>query len=89
MTRYADRKAQGLCTKCGYPNDLSGVQCLACREKIRDRENRRNAERRRAGLCATCEEPLASTDGWRCEGCREYQRLWAMDRRDQRARMVS
>lgn len=73
---YAERKAQGICTRCGKRKaDHGYVMCGICREKDRNRKriaygkpDRR--ERCLSGLCFFCDNPIK--DGYKvCE--KHYQ----------------
>lgn len=73
---YAERKAQGICTRCGKRKSEYGyLMCGICREKDRNRKriaygkpDRR--ERYLSGLCFFCDNPIK--DGYKvCE--KHYQ----------------
>lgn len=74
--KYAEqRKAAGICLKCGRPVGREGrVTCAAC-GKYSAAEHRLRRERLTAeGLCVVCGK-VAVADGYKtCPVCREYNR---------------
>ena len=88
--RTAERRAKGLCLKCGKrPPAPHRSQCGACAEKRRpaDRErfHRRTAERTAQGLCPKCGKQPPALDCQLCEPCGE-KRNRASRTRDARLR---
>ena len=78
--RIADRRAKGLCLKCGKQPPTPGrTRCEPCAEKKRPadraRHHRRTAERTAQGLCLKCgKQPPAPELGVRAS-CAEKQRV--------------
>ena len=74
--RVAERKAAGLCLKCGKrPPAPHRTQCEPCAEKRRpadrDRFHRRTAARVDQGLCPKCGKQPPAPDHQFCEPCGE------------------
>ena len=77
--RAAERKAKGLCTKCGKrPPAPHRSQCGVCAAKRRpadlERYHRRTAERIARGLCPKCGKQPPAPDRQLCEPCNEKQK---------------
>ena len=88
--RVAERKARGLCLKCGKrPPAPHRSQCGPCIEKRRSadlaRHHRRTAERAAQGLCPKCGKQPAAAGRSLCEACNE-KRNRASRARDARLR---
>ena len=88
--RTAERRAKGLCLKCGKrPPAPHRSQCEVCAEKRRPadrgRFHRRTADRRAAGLCPRCGEAEPAPGRSICDPCAE-QRNKASRARDARLR---
>lgn len=96
-TRYASRKAAGLCVSCGHIPETGRVRCRQClnqasaraQKSYRNGRNKTEAARRQAkkaaGSCYECREPV--TDGQtRCPACRSKRREYHRDRGQQLAR---
>ena len=57
--RRAERRAAGLCIRCGnIPPEEGRSMCEPCRDDRRAAKRARRAERRAAGLCETCAAPV-------------------------------
>ena len=74
--RTAERRAAGLCLKCGKrPPAPHRSQCGPCIEKRRSadlaRHHRRTAERAARGLCPKCGKQPPATGRTLCEACNE------------------
>ena len=74
--RTAERRAAGLCLKCGKrPPAPHRSQCEVCAEKRRpadlERYHRRTAERVAQGLCPKCGKQAPAPDHQFCEPCNE------------------
>jgi len=74
--RTAERKAQGLCLRCGKrPPAPHRSQCKVCTAKCRhadlERYHRRTAERVAQGLCPRCGARPPAPDRSVCEPCNE------------------
>lgn len=73
-TGYHERKAEGLCTYPGCPSDAADDNTLCPthrdekRERDRESQNARRAERRAAGLCPRCGD--VETSDYMCPACR-------------------
>ena len=77
--RAAERKAKGLCPKCGKrPPATHRSQCGVCAAKRRpadlERYHRRTAERVARGLCPKCGKQPPAPDRQLCEPCNEKQK---------------
>ena len=88
--RTAERKAKGLCLKCGKrPPAPHRSQCEPCIEKRRRADlachHRRTAERAARGLCPKCGKQPPATGRTLCEACNE-KRNRASRARDARLR---
>ena len=88
--RTAERRAKGLCLKCGKrPPAPHRSQCEPCAEKRRPadlaRHRRRTAERTDRGLCPKCGKRPPAPDRTLCEPCGE-KRNRASRARDARLR---
>ena len=88
--RTAERRAKGLCLKCGKrPPAPHRSQCGACAAKRRpadlERYHRRTAERAAQGLCPKCGRQPPAPDHQFCEPCNE-KRNRASRARDARLR---
>ena len=78
--RTAERRAQGLCLKCGKRPPAPGLsQCEPCAEKKRApdraRHHRRTAERIAQGLCPKCGKQPPAPEFSVCAPCAEKKRL--------------
>ncbi len=57
--RRAERRAAGVCIRCGhFPPEEGRSMCEPCRDDRRAAIRARRAERRAAGLCETCAAPV-------------------------------
>lgn len=67
MTKYAERRAAGLCGQCGLvPSEK--CHCESCRQKHNARARRTTADRKARGLCVDCgKEPRGRWS--RCPAC--------------------
>ena len=77
--RTAERKAKGLCLKCGKrPPATHRSQCETCAAKRRpadlERYHRRTAERVAKGLCPKCGKQPPAPDRQLCEPCNKKQK---------------
>lgn len=78
---YAERKARGICVRCGKRAALSGkTHCGICRDKHNSWQNEKKntsgiprVERVAYGLCYFCGEPL-DREGRSCTKCAERNR---------------
>lgn len=61
----------GICPKCGKPNNGTGVQCEECAGRQRERYNRRKEIR----VCVDCKKPLTGKT-IRCDKCNERRNAW-------------
>ena len=78
--RTAERRAQGLCLKCGKQPPAPGrSQCEPCAGKKRPadraRHHRRAAERTTQGLCPKCRKQPPAPGRSQCEPCAEKKRI--------------
>ena len=83
--RTAERRAKGLCLKCGKrPPAPHRSRCEPCMEKRRPadlaRYHRRTAERIAQGLCPTCGKRPPEPERSQCGGCAEKDRAAARAR---------
>ena len=62
------RKEQGLCRRCGTVNTTSGINCTACRKKIKDQKKHRELSLKAAGKCPRCSGNV-DRDGVQCTTC--------------------
>ena len=78
---YAERRAKGLCGRCGVPTFDGVSRCAPCAVRESGRQDRKNAanrrryaERRAQGLCTTCGE--SAMGAAECPPCanRSYER---------------
>ena len=88
--RTADRRAKGLCVKCGKrPPEPGRSTCGPCAEKRRPadlaRYHQRTAERIAQGLCPKCGKRPPEPERTQCGGCAEKDRV-ANRTRDARLR---
>ena len=75
----AERRAQGLCVKCGKrPPEPGRTRCEPCAAKKRPadraRHHRRTAERAARGLCPKCGKRPPAPERSQCEPCLEMDR---------------
>lgn len=85
---YENRKANGLCTKCGKPlgHSKSTTRCNECYQKHRRSKNESywskveipRKKRPEYGLCFICGEPYEPNGFKVCDKCREVQRQAAI-----------
>lgn len=54
MSKYHDRKEQGLCVQCGMPFDNGKVRCDACTKDKSDYNKNRYAFLKLMGRCTRC-----------------------------------
>ena len=83
--RTAERRAKGLCLKCGKrPPAPHRSQCEPCAEKRRPadraRHHRRSAERAAQGLCPKCGKRPLAPDRTMCGPCGAKRKLYERDR---------
>lgn len=71
---YQYRIDNGLCTKCGKPNDSTtgGRMCNACREKVQAQERERSKIARITGRCVICRKEWAIPHMRVCLKCKQY-----------------
>lgn len=70
LSRY--RAKQGLCTRCGQPNDRPGHSaCSKCAERVMNRYYRRKG----SGLCIDCGKPVYGATT-RCKACNDRRNAW-------------
>ncbi len=81
--RFVDRKARGLCVKCGKRAPAVGIlSCNECRRKQQKSDAKRLAKRAAVhpipidmrnslGLCRQCGEPLAKPEDKLCPACHD------------------
>ena len=73
---YAERKAKGLCVKCGYKAIDGRTLCLSCSVKAKKRKDPRwnndieRSMRPEMGLCYVCGKPLNKWDEL-CDDCHD------------------
>lgn len=72
--QYIDRKAAGLCVKCGFePSDDGKVECRNCREESNERRKAYHAKRVRKAdgeLCGRCLRNKPTPGLKSCASCR-------------------
>ena len=78
--RTAERRAKGLCVKCGKrPPEPGRSTCGPCAEKRRPadlaRYHQRTAERVAQGLCPKCGKHPPEPERSQCGGCAEKDRV--------------
>lgn len=65
---YKERRAAGLCGKCGEKPEDDGSLCTKCRKKERLRAEKKRARGKASGICINCSKP--AVNGVKCEGCK-------------------
>ena len=80
--RTAERRARGLCTRCGkVPSLPDNDNCESCRDYCRvkalERFRHNSAARQAAGLCVRCGERPPARGTLECRPCRDRQRAIA------------
>lgn len=58
LQRYYDRKTEGLCPRCGKPNDSAYIHCDSCRKASWEGRKRLYSYRRENKLCQRCGAPI-------------------------------
>lgn len=71
IERKRFRAKKGLCTKCGRPNNGTGVLCEVCAGRELERYNTRKANH----VCVDCGKPLTGKV-IRCPECNERRNAW-------------
>lgn len=71
MTTYEERKAKGLCVKCGKPARPGKVQCAECALKQRNARIAQKEERAKFGVCSVCGKRKRLEGMKTCEQCRD------------------
>ncbi len=99
--RCRDRRAKGLCTRCGVPATPGRAACEPCRVKSlayhdKAKRHRRLAARKRAGQCFRCESPAlpgytvceTHRDAFRASNAKAYRRNPGKEKKRQRERLA-
>ena len=68
--RYKERRAAGLCVKCGAPAKPGRTRCAMCTELDKRQMGIRRKKALDAGLCPKCKRPL-DNETMLCQACRE------------------
>ena len=68
---HAQRKAAGLCYRCGEPTENIGKPCNKCREKICEYSREKKKMCASAGICVTCGMKEAAKGRKSCPDCLE------------------
>lgn len=66
---YHERKENGLCVRCGKPNDGEYVCCSSCREKTRAYVNETRRWLLEHGICPRCRKEKLYGDERACSDC--------------------
>lgn len=79
MTQYQDRKAKGLCVRCGVRKALQSlVRCQPCQDYSLEWQKKNRGAAKEPGRCACGKK---ATKGWAtCGHCREYHREYLKTR---------
>ena len=68
---YYERKAAGVCVRCGSPDTDGKTRCKVCRKKASVYENEKYKTLWMQGKCVRCKQP---SDGYvLCPECRQKQ----------------
>lgn len=79
---YHERKANGLCVKCGKPHVGKFVMCDDCREKNNKEVKETRKTYQKHGVCPRCRKEKLYGDEKNCSKCSEKAYLQIMPNRD-------
>lgn len=73
-SKESKRKSQGLCPRCGKPNDRDAYYCTVCKNEHTKETRARKDLYRRLGICSYCGKEKLYGDEKSCLSCREKVR---------------
>lgn len=88
MDTYYQKRAAGVCVRCGKSPDSFSVHCDKCREYMRQKDRIRFNKSKEAGLCVHCHKSLPIKGEILCAGCKNKNTIRAKTYRGKQKLMI-